>query len=98
MRVNLKVTQEHINKGKRHIHSSCPVALALKDVFRKEYECIGMQVGAGRAIFYLDCEIYHINFPRKIKMFINNFDSGFGYWLIPFEIDLDYEQGEGQIY
>lgn len=32
-RITFKITQSHINRGKRGSRESCPVALALKDIY-----------------------------------------------------------------
>lgn len=67
----IKVTKEHIQKGKRGLTTSCPVAYALKEVgFTK------VTVGWN----YLNYDnLYtrvYTKTPRRVVAFINKFDQG----------------------
>lgn len=65
----VSVTQEHIRKGSRHDCSSCPIALALKDMFPGRHvfvDIISMRVGRHNS--YGHCDLTH--------EFMKDFDNG----------------------
>ena len=89
MKHNIKVTQEHINKGKRKDYSSCPIALAVKDVFPNDvievgqfdltFENCDYESGNGK---YLGYEL-----PNIACNFVEDFDAGRN--VKPFDFELE---------
>jgi hypothetical protein len=78
MKTLIRVTQEHIDRGKPGDGCSCPVSLAMRDATK--YHC-----HVCRSTFYIrDLEI---DLPEQAKQFINAFDS-LGH-VSPFEFELD---------
>lgn len=69
LKVTVKVTQEHINKGKVQNENSCPIALALKEQGFK-----GVAVPGGT--FTLKVGKFHPSYtlPKKADQFVDTFD------------------------
>ena len=84
----IKVTVDHINKGRRGSCSDCPVALAIKDVvfgFRR------IVVGPFDVDFYVYDHLgtnKTVEFPLHVTKFIENYDCHRGVPQ-PFEFELD---------
>lgn len=67
----IKVTQDHIKRGKRGKSSSCPVALAVRD-YMKGYKGGTITVdGAGVWI-----GPHSFTCPRSVGRFVSDFDAG----------------------
>lgn len=70
--MKIKVTQEHIAKGKPQRSEWCPIALAAKDVFPQEIVVVSpydLQVIAEQRDRY-----WHL--PAQVRQFIKDFDGG----------------------
>ena len=65
----VKVTQEHIDKGRRRATSACPIALALK-------EQLGHEVVVGEFSTYIGINSDSIPLPRSAQRFVARFDRG----------------------
>lgn len=80
--MKIQVTQEHINAGKQHSSTSCPVALALKDAFPQEKISVGYHTvinwPRGRAT---------IDIPPEVTESIISFDAI--KQMEPFEFEFD---------
>jgi len=72
-KIKIKVTAEHIDKGKRNNCRECPVALAIKEQLNLPYD---MQVGTlGVNIFYEKHTCTKYMLSRAAERFINKFDG-----------------------
>lgn len=90
----VKVTQEHIDKGRENWYSSlcnwschCPISLALKDAFKintVKSSSVFLFIGE-----FPDNIIFSVPTPDKVAIFINNFDHG--NVVEPFEFELSLE-------
>jgi hypothetical protein len=83
----VKVTQEHIDKGKRIDCYHCPVALALLDVFKVKTVNVGafdLRIG-----LFPDNLIFTVPTPSLVERFIYRFDEGRS--VEPFEFELSLE-------
>lgn len=78
----IKVTQEHINKGKKRNILFCPIALALNDAFGTE-----CSVGPKDWGFRGESLCYFLS--QKCKDFIKKFDNSKP--VEPFEFEVYYE-------
>lgn len=95
----VKVTQEHIDKGRQNIASAgndisfmraqiCPVSLALKEVFKVSYAKTGLlDINVG--IFPEDNLIFSKETPQIVYEWIREFDSNVP--VQPFEFELSLE-------
>lgn len=70
-RVKVKVTQAHINEGKKHEPSSCPIALAITDATGEQW-CAGTTY-VRRCTQQLELGI---RLPPSVMAFIETFDLG----------------------
>jgi hypothetical protein len=78
-RVTVQVTQEHIDKGERHICARCPAALAMSDA--------GLEAGVYSDFLYLADSGESVAMPWDVARFIKKFDLG---WPVePFTFDID---------
>lgn len=73
-RVKIKVTEEHIEAGKRGDCSACPIALAVLDAvmvpaMRANISGLVLNCSAGQYISYAES-------PPKVARFIGDFDRG----------------------
>ena len=81
--MKIKVTQDHINKGRRNTCALCPVALAIKEQVGAEYICVGsytISIGTNM----ISSTIYTV--PPECEKFMKDFD-----WfrdVSPFEFEL----------
>ncbi len=79
----IKVTQEHIDQGKKGSRFKCPIGLAIKENPDMPYIQVTdahVEIGYGIAIYVL---------PVEAQRFIHNFDEGFP--VQPFEFELPLE-------
>jgi hypothetical protein len=65
--MKIKVLAKHIRKGIKGSNCVCPIALALKEVYKTTHVKIFYTWGQ------VNNEIYH--FPRKVQKFIIDFDK-----------------------
>jgi hypothetical protein len=101
--VIVKVTQEHIDKGRKvdynvSICSNCPIAFALKDTFKVEeaFASYGyLRIGA-----FPENLIFEVNTPEQVVQWMLNFDTkndkyiedkDFNSYVQPFEFELSLE-------
>lgn len=75
----IKVTQEDINKGKKHNCNECPVALAIKRIINDKY------IKTHKANLSIDSVWYPL--PSIVVKFISDFDKGI--MVKPFEFELN---------
>ena len=76
--MKIKVTKEHIDKGRKKSALSCPIALAIGDKY-------GLDASVGPescVIGYTICDL-----PKSVKKFIKLFDNG--YSVEPFEFNIN---------
>lgn len=85
----IKVTKEHINKGKQKDCTKCPVALAIQDVVREGY---AVHVNGIMATIY-DATRFHASYPLAYPttMWIMSFDQR-SWAMKPFEFLLPIEE------
>lgn len=69
--MQIKVTQQHIKKGRRASARSCPIALALNE----QVGALAI-VGHGSASAGVDPNRRHFDLPRAVRRFIYQFDEG----------------------
>jgi predicted transcriptional regulator len=73
--VRISVTQEHIDKGSRGSFKSCPVALAIREVVKDQYE-ISVGVTYFKICMPPDYYFHHeINTPYGVGRWIRSFDT-----------------------
>lgn len=65
----IEVTEEDIKSGRRHSYSKCPIALAIRRAFARDY---GVAVGVGS--FCVGIDVWKLS--RRAQNFIQNFDEG----------------------
>jgi hypothetical protein len=75
--MQIRVTQEHIDRGLRCSPGRCPVALALRSTLNKSVNVGKREAFIGDAI---------VKLPDAAKIFIHNFDERLP--VKPFEFDL----------
>ena len=68
MKYKIEVTAKHIKEGKKKVGSSCPVALACRDVFQMSRIMVGYVT--------LDIDSEKVNLSQKATDFISRFDEG----------------------
>lgn len=95
----VKVTQEHIDKGRQNIIDEgsqicftraqiCPVSIALKEIFKVSYAKTGLlEISVG--IFPNDNLIFSKETPVEVYDWIRKFDTGLP--VEPFEFELSLE-------
>ena len=84
MNITIQVTQEHIDEGTEGRCTNCPVALAIKEHLKPEYQ---VKVFGSHYNINSDTPLY---LPDKVTYRINRFDDGFG--MEPFEFELAIKQ------
>ena len=80
MKIEVDVTQEDINNGRKFNCIMCPVALAIKRAIRNP------KVSVFSILARIDTEDYF--FPKKVQNFIQNFDGSILVEPIKFELDI----------
>jgi hypothetical protein len=70
--IRIKVTQEHINKGRRRACRQCPVALAIVE----QTEFPNPWVGDTHVDLVTSPESPSYKLPAEVQRFIDNFDNG----------------------
>lgn len=88
----IKVTEEHINKGRRRNVTCCPVALAVKGATQCTFICVGtfgMGIRMPKKHWWSKQpnSRYDIFTPKNASVFISMFDRGEE--VKPFEFELD---------
>lgn len=82
MKVRVKVTQEHIDRGEPNNMHACPVLFALRDAGIPA-ECVYT------SFFEVDAS-FSYNFPESVVEEIKGFDyMNLGMGMVPFEFDVD---------
>lgn len=72
-KILVKVEQKHINLGLRGNCSSCPIALAIKEINQSKFVSIGYK---DASIYFLERDdTYTFDLPRAARRFINRFDK-----------------------
>lgn len=64
------IQQRHINKGKKHSHSHCPIALAVKEKTHRKVFVAGYAIRIKRGLQYT-----YYALPQKAIDFVKTFDS-----------------------
>ena len=78
--ITVSVTQKHINNGNSHSYSSCPVALALRDLGDKYSYLVN-----GAALYNIHHE--RVAFlPGNAICFIQDFDRGLTVYPFTFQV------------
>jgi len=91
VKLNIKVTQDHIDNGRQSMCNFCPVALAieerLKDGVTVSVNCLGV----GFSI----CGAPHTQFPLPdiAREFVREFDCAGRHSVIPIQFDCDISDG-----
>lgn len=87
MQYRIKVTQEHIDKGKRKRSCECPITLAVKEITGFKYVSTSSLIRIfpdGHLIY--DMQIASV--PYNAKLFIERFDNAGPKFVTPFEFNL----------
>lgn len=88
MRVKVFVTKEDIQKGRKKDSCLCPIALALKKIFK--VNAVGIEVRDDTVYHYTDTNTFSAMLPAKATKFVHSFDNG--KTVAPFSMILNFEK------
>lgn len=77
MKLSIKVTQEHIDRGIRHEATMCPLAHAIKDHYHQKGEHVEVAVGDSQIALIIDGTTLNAEPSYAQQLFIYWFDDGY---------------------
>ena len=94
VKVKVKVTQDHINRGEPGDCGNCPVALAIKDTLHFPDSLIAVAEAHEPTVYIRTKENKRLSLilPVEALRFILNFDNNNPSKTKPFEFELEYDE------